>query len=177
MHAITIRQEPALLREQARTALIEYIASGINPQTNIIFIQSHVPAHAELAWVLGCYTYMGELGRMTQFKDKSKRHNENINAGLFNYPILMAADILLYNTHLVPVGKDQMQHIELARDIAIRFNGVHENTFVVPEAYFGEEGSRVMSLQEPEKKMSKSDGNPNNVILLSDDPAAIVKKN
>lgn len=176
MHAITVRQDPALLRQQAKNAFIEYIAAGLDPEKNIIFIQSHVAEHAELAWVLNCYTYMGELSRMTQFKEKSRRHAENINAGLFTYPVLMAADILLYNADLVPVGKDQMQHLEIARDIAARFNGVYGDTFTVPEGYYGKEGSKIMSLQEPEKKMSKSDDNLNNVVFLSDEPKTIIKK-
>lgn len=176
LHAITVRQDPEELRRQTRRALIEYIASGLDPVKNILFIQSHVAAHAELTWVLSCFTYMGELGRMTQFKEKSRRHAENINAGLFTYPILMAADILLYNTSLVPVGIDQMQHIEIARDIAERFNSVYGNVFTIPEGYFGKQGSKIMSLQEPEKKMSKSDDNINNVVFLNDTPDVIIGK-
>ncbi|MCK9478816.1 MAG: tryptophan--tRNA ligase [Firmicutes bacterium] len=176
MHSITVRQNPSELKRRTLEILKLYMASGIDAEKNILFIQSHVPAHAELAWVLGCNTYMGELSRMTQFKDKSARNDENINAGLFTYPVLMAADILLYNADLVPVGSDQKQHLELARDIAERFNGVYGNLFIVPEPYIGEVGAKIMSLQEPTKKMSKSDINPNGYIALLDDADTIVKK-
>ena len=176
MHAITVRQDPATLRKNARNLLMQYIAAGLNPEKNVIYYQSHVSAHAELAWILNCYTYMGELSRMTQFKEKSSKHGENINAGLFTYPALMAADILLFQTDLVPVGADQKQHLELARDIAMRFNGLYGETFKVPEPYIGKVGARVMSLQEPTSKMSKSDEDTNATIYLMDDPDAIMRK-
>ncbi len=177
MHAITVRQDPAQLRKKARDLLIMYIACGLDPDENIIYLQSHVPAHAELAWILNCFTYMGELGRMTQFKEKSSKHENNINAGLFTYPVLMAADILLFQTNLVPVGEDQRQHLELCRDIAQRFNGLYGDVFTIPEGYMPKEGAKIMSLQEPEKKMSKSeDVNDNNVIFLMDDPAVMANK-
>ena len=176
MHALTIRQEPKDLRKRTYDSFIQLIACGIDPEQALLFIQSHVPAHAELAWILNCYTYMGELNRMTQFKDKSIKHSDNINAGLYTYPSLMAADILLYQTDLVPVGQDQKQHIELSRDIAIRFNNSYSPTFVVPEGYFPKAGARVMSLQEPDKKMSKSDENENAYITLLEEPSKIMKK-
>lgn len=176
MHAITVRQDPATLRKNARNLLMQYIAAGLNPEKNVIYYQSHVSAHAELAWILNCYTYMGELSRMTQFKEKSSKHGENINAGLFTYPALMAADILLFQTDLVPVGADQKQHLELARDIATRFNGLYGDTFKVPDPYIGKVGARVMSLQEPTSKMSKSDEDANASIYLMDDPDAIMRK-
>lgn len=176
MHSITVRQTPAELRQRCMQFLCQYIACGINPEENILFFQSHVPQHAELSWILNCYTYMGELSRMTQFKDKSAKHEDNINAGLFTYPVLMAADILLYQTDLVPVGVDQKQHLELARDIAIRFNHVYGDTFVVPEGYIPPVGARVMSLQEPTSKMSKSDPNPNGYIWILDEPDVIMRK-
>lgn len=177
MHAITVRQDPLILRRKARDLLTLYIAVGLDPEKSIIYYQSHVSGHAELAWILNCYTYMGELGRMTQFKDKSKKHEDNINAGLFTYPVLMAADILLFNADLVPVGEDQRQHLELCRDIAIRFNNVHGPVFTVPEPYIAKAGAKIMSLQEPGKKMSKSeDSNDNNVIFLLDDPKVIMNK-
>ena len=176
MHAITVRQDPVKLRKQARDLLVQYLAVGLDPEKNIIYYQSHVPQHAELAWILNCYTYMGELNRMTQFKDKCAKHADNINAGLFTYPSLMAADILLYQTDLVPVGEDQRQHLELTRDIAQRFNGIYGDVFKVPDAYIGEVGARVMALQEPTKKMSKSDENQNNIITLMDDPKVIMNK-
>ena len=175
-HSITVRQDPLLLKKRALDLLKIYIACGINPEENILFIQSHVPAHAQLAWVLNCYTYMGELQRMTQFKDKSKKHSDNINAGLFTYPVLMAADILLYQADLVPVGKDQMQHIEITRDIAERFNGIYGNVFKVPEGFMPKAGAKVMSLAEPTKKMSKSDENPKAYISMLDDFSVIEKK-
>lgn len=176
LHAITVRQEPKNLRANTLEVIAIYLASGIDPEKNTIFIQSHVPAHSEGAWLLNCYTYMGELGRMTQYKDKSQRYGETIAAGLFNYPVLMAADILLYDADLVPVGSDQKQHIEIARDIATRFNNLYSPTFTVPEGYFNKSGAKIMNLQEPTKKMSKSDDNPNNYILIMDPPEVIRKK-
>lgn len=176
LHAITVRQVPKDLRRRTLEVLAVYIASGIDPEKCTLFIQSHVPAHSEAAWLLNCCTYMGELSRMTQYKDKSKRFGNNIGAGLFNYPVLMAADILLYNTDLVPVGKDQLQHLELARTIAERFNNAYSPTFKVPEGYTPKAGAKIMSLQEPEKKMSKSDENVNGFILLNDSPEVIRKK-
>ncbi len=176
MHAITVRQDPAELRKRSMEVLMQYMACGIDPEKSILFFQSHVSAHAELAWILSCNTQMGELSRMTQFKDKSKKHADNINAGLFTYPVLMAADILLYQTDLVPVGNDQLQHIELTRDIANRFNHHYSDTFVVPEPYIGKAGARVMSLQSPENKMSKSDPNPNGYVWLLDPEEVIIKK-
>lgn len=177
MHAITVRQEPATLRKRARDLLTLFIAIGLEPDKNIIYYQSHVSAHAELAWILNCFTYMGELNRMTQFKEKSLKHSDNINAGLFTYPSLMAADILLYQTDLVPVGEDQRQHLELTRNLAERFNNIYGNVFKIPEAYIGKVGARIMGLQEPTKKMSKSESdNDNNVIYLLDDINAIANK-
>ncbi len=176
MHSITIRQDPAVLRKRARALLTLYIAAGLDPEKNCIYYQSHVSGHAELAWILNCFTYMGELNRMTQFKDKAAKHADNINAGLFTYPVLMAADILLYQADVVPVGIDQMQHLELTRDIAQRFNGIYGDVFTVPEAYIGKVGAKIMSLQDPAKKMSKSDENPNGSIYLMDDPDTIMRK-
>lgn len=176
LHTITVKQDPAQLRENCLKALALYIACGIDPEKNLIFLQSHVPAHTQLGWILNCYTYMGELNRMTQYKDKSKQHSENINAGLFDYPVLMAADILLYQTNLVPVGHDQKQHLELARDLAIRCNNIYGNIFTVPELYIPEVGARVMSLQEPTKKMSKSDENRNAFVTLLDTPDLVLQK-
>lgn len=176
LHAITVRQEPKNLRQRTLEVMAIYIASGIDPEKNTIFIQSHAPAHSEAAWLLNCYTYFGELSRMTQFKDKSKRYGDNISAGLLDYPVLMAADILLYNTDLVPVGSDQKQHLELTRDIAERFNNIYSPTFTIPEPYISENGARIMDLQEPEKKMSKSSDNPNSFILIMDPPEVIRKK-
>lgn len=176
MHSITVRQDPAELRKRARTLLTLYIAAGLDPEKNCIYYQSHVSGHAELAWILNCFTYMGELSRMTQFKDKSAKHADNINAGLFTYPVLMAADILLYQADVVPVGIDQMQHLELTRDIAQRFNGVYGDVFTIPEPYVGKVGAKIMSLQDPAKKMSKSDENPNASIYLMDDPDTIMRK-
>ncbi len=176
LHAITVRQDPAKLRKQSRDALIQYLALGLDPEKSILYIQSHVPAHAELAWILGCYTYMGELSRMTQFKEKSGRHADNINSGLFTYPVLMAADILLYQTDLVPVGEDQRQHLELTRDIANRMNSIYEGLFKIPEAYIPKTGAKIMALLEPERKMSKSDENVNNVVFLMDEPKVIMNK-
>lgn len=176
MHSITIRQDPAVLRKRARALLILYIAAGLDPEKNCIYYQSHVSGHAELAWILNCFTYMGELNRMTQFKDKAAKHADNINAGLFTYPVLMAADILLYQADVVPVGIDQMQHLEITRDIAQRFNSIYGDVFTIPEAYIGKVGAKIMSLQEPSKKMSKSDENPNGSIYLMDDPDTIRRK-
>lgn len=176
LHAITVSQSPAELRKRTLEILAIYMASGINPDTNTLFIQSHVPAHCEASWLLTCNSYMGELSRMTQYKDKSKNSGESIGAGLFNYPVLMAADILLYQTDVVPVGVDQVQHLELARDLAERFNRLYSPTFVIPEAYVGKTGAKIMDLQNPEKKMSKSEENPNGYILIMDPPEVIRKK-
>lgn len=176
MHAITVRQEPAKLRKNTLDAYALLMACGIDPEKSILFIQSHVKTHAELNWVLSCSTQFGELSRMTQFKDKSKRHPDDINAGLFTYPVLMAADILAYNADLVPVGVDQKQHLELARNVAQRFNQRYGELFKIPEAYIPEVGAKVMSLQEPTKKMSKSDENPNACILILDDKDTIIRK-
>ena len=176
LHSITVRQDPATLRKRARTLLTLYIAAGLDPVKNCIYYQSHVSAHAELAWILDCFTYMGELSRMTQFKDKAAKHADNINAGLFTYPVLMAADILLYQADVVPVGIDQMQHLEITRDIAQRFNSVYGEVFTIPEAYIGKVGAKIMSLQDPSKKMSKSDENPNGSIYLMDDKDTIMRK-
>lgn len=176
MHSITVRQDPAELRKKARALLTLYIAAGLNPDKNCIYYQSHVSAHAELSWILNCFTYMGELNRMTQFKDKSVKHADNINAGLFTYPVLMASDILLFQSDVVPVGSDQKQHLEITRDIAERFNSIYGDVFTIPEPYIGKVGARIMSLQEPTKKMSKSDENPNASIYLMDDPDAIIRK-
>ena len=175
MHAITVRQDPAALRRRCLELTAIYIASGLDPKKNIIYCQSHVSGHAELAWILNCFTYMGELQRMTQFKDKAQKHADNINAGLFTYPTLMAADILLYQTNLVPIGADQKQHLELTRNIAQRFNGIYGDVFTVPEGYFGKVGSRIMSLQDPTRKMSKSDPEDTFISLL-DPPDAIRRK-
>ncbi|MEC8379058.1 MAG: tryptophan--tRNA ligase [Myxococcota bacterium] len=176
LHALTVQQVPAELRHTCLSLAAQYIAAGIDPQKSTVVIQSHVPQHAELNWVLNTMTYMGELNRMTQFKDKSKRHNTNINAGLFTYPVLMAADILLYQAAAVPVGADQKQHLELARNLAQRFNQRYSDTFVVPEPFIPKVGARIMSLQEPTKKMSKSDDNENNMVSLLDSPKVIEKK-
>ncbi|MBP3437156.1 MAG: tryptophan--tRNA ligase [Clostridia bacterium] len=176
MHAITVRQVPAELRRRTYETLALYMACGLDPEKNTLFVQSHVPAHAELAWMLNCYTMFGELSRMTQFKDKSAKHADNINAGLFTYPTLMAADILLYQTDLVPVGIDQKQHLELARNIANRFNQAYSPTFVVPEPYIAQSGMKIMSLTEPTAKMSKSDPNPNAVVYILDEKDTILRK-
>ena len=176
MHTITVRQTASELRKRTLELLALYIACGIDPNKCTLFIQSHNSAHAELAWVLDCYTYMGELQRMTQFKDKSSRHADNINAGLFTYPVLMASDILLYQTDLVPVGKDQMQHIEICRDVAQRFNALYGDVFKIPEGLLVKSGAKIMSLQEPTKKMSKSDPNPKAFISMMDDFNVISKK-
>ena len=175
-HAITVRQNPAELRANARKVLMLYIAAGLDPEKCCIYYQTHVSAHAELSWILGCYTYMGELSRMTQFKDKAAKHADNINAGLFTYPVLMAADILLYQADLVPVGVDQKQHLELTRDIAMRFNNLYGDVFTIPEAYIPKSGAKIMSLQDPTKKMSKSDENENASIYILDDPDVIMRK-
>jgi tryptophanyl-tRNA synthetase len=170
LHAITVRQDPQDLRKRCYDFLALYLACGIDPGKSTVFVQSHVPAHAGLAWVLNCFTYMGELSRMTQFKDKARKHQANINVGLFAYPALMAADILLYQADLVPVGADQRQHLEIARDLALRFNGIYGQVFTVPEAYIPPVGARVMSLQDPASKMSKSDDNAANYLALLDPP-------
>ncbi len=176
LHTISVQQDPAELRQHTYDLIAMYLACGLDPKKNLIFVQSHVTEHAELAWILSCYTFMGELNRMTQYKDKAARHQANINAGLFGYPVLMAADILLYNTNLVPVGNDQKQHMELTRDIAQRFNARHGEVFTVPEGYYPKVGARIMSLQNPDKKMSKSDSNSQNYIAMLDQPSVILKK-
>lgn len=176
LHSITVRQDPKILRRQIRESAALLLACGVDPEKAILFIQGDVHQHAELSWILGCYTQFGELSRMTQFKDKSQKHPENVNGGLFTYPVLMAADILLYQTDLVPIGADQKQHLELARNIAERFNGIYGDTFVVPDGYFPKVAARVMSLQDPTSKMSKSDENVNAKIMLLDDGDLIVKK-
>ena len=176
LHSITIRQDPATLRKRARDLLTLYIAAGLDPEKNCIYYQSQVSGHTELAWILNCFTYMGELNRMTQFKDKAAKHSDNINAGLYTYPVLMAADILLYQADVVPVGNDQLQHLEITRDIAQRFNSIYGDVFTVPEPYVGKVGARIMSLQDPSKKMSKSDDNPNASIYLMDDADTAMRK-
>ncbi|MFA9462722.1 MAG: tryptophan--tRNA ligase [Velocimicrobium sp.] len=176
LHSLTLRQEPAVFRKNARALYALYVAAGLDPEKNCIYYQSHVSGHAELAWILDCFTYMGELNRMTQFKDKSAKHADNINAGLYTYPVLMAADILLYQTDVVPVGIDQKQHLEICRDIAERFNNIYGDVFTIPEPYIGKVGAKIMSLQEPEKKMSKSDENMNATILLLDTTDSIIRK-
>lgn len=176
MHAITVRQDPAELRRRTLETLAIYIASGLDVNKNLMFVQSHVPAHAQLGWVLDCYTMFGELSRMTQFKDKSAKNAQNINAGLFTYPSLMAADILLYKTSIVPVGVDQRQHIEITRDIAERFNQIYGDTFVIPEGYMPKTGTKIFSLADPTKKMSKSDENENASVTLLDGRDAIIRK-
>lgn len=176
LHALTVRQNPAEYRKRALSFFAQYLACGLDPQKSVLYFQSHVPAHTELAWVLNCYTYVGEMNRMTQFKDKSAKHAENVNVGLLSYPVLMAADILLYQADLVPVGIDQKQHLEICRDIAIRFNNLYSPTFTVPEPFFGKQGTKIFSLQDPTQKMSKSDPDPNGYINLIDEPDVIVKK-
>lgn len=176
LHSLTVRNKPAALRRQTRESAAMLLACGVDPGRSILFVQSDVPAHAELSWILSCYTQFGELSRMTQFKDKSQRHPENINAGLFGYPVLMAADILLYDAGFVPIGDDQRQHLEICRDIATRFNGIYGDVFVLPEGYYTKVGARVMSLQQPDAKMSKSDENENARIMLTDEPDAIIRK-
>jgi tryptophanyl-tRNA synthetase len=176
LHTLTVKQDPALLRKRCYDFLALYIACGIDPNQNILFAQSQVPEHTQLAWILNCYTHMGELNRMTQFKDKSTQHASNINAGLFDYPVLMAADVLLYGSHHVPVGDDQKQHMELIRDVAQRFNHQHGDVFIIPEPYIPPQGARIMSLQAPLQKMSKSDPNPHAYIALLDSPDTIRDK-
>ena len=176
LHALTVRQTPANLRRQTREMAALLLAVGIDPEQHVLFVQSHVPAHCELSWVLACNTQFGELSRMTQFKDKSAKHPDNVNGGLFTYPVLMAADILIYNADLVPVGQDQTQHLEIARDIAGRFNGIYGDTFTLPAGYVPKAGAKIMSLAEPTKKMSKSDTNANAFVLMTDDKDTIVRK-
>ena len=176
LHAITVRQDPAALNKACLDGLALYLACGIDPKKSSIFMQSHVPEHAQLSWVLNCYTQMGELNRMTQFKDKSLKNASNINVGLYSYPVLQAADILVYQANKVPVGEDQKQHLELTRDIATRFNNLYGEVFTIPDPFIPESGARIMSLQDPMKKMSKSDDNPNNVIGLLEDPKKLAKK-
>ena len=176
LHSLTVRQNPTEFKQNARRIYTQYVAAGLDPKKNCIYFQSHVSAHAELGWVLDCFTYMGELNRMTQFKDKSAKHADNINAGLFTYPSLMAADILLYQADLVPIGADQKQHLEICRDIAERFNNIYGDVFTIPEGYFPKAGARIMSLAEPTKKMSKSDENANATIYLMDDRDTIIRK-
>ena len=176
MHALTVRTEPSVLRKNILSMFALIIACGIDPEKSILFIQSHVSGHAELSWILNCYTQFGELGRMTQFKDKSRRHADNVNVGLFAYPTLMAADILLYGANLVPVGADQKQHLELCRDIATRFNSIYGDVFVIPDAYIPQSGAKIMSLADPTKKMSKSDDNPNGFVSILDDRDTIIRK-
>ncbi len=176
LHTLTVRQDPAVLRKNTYELCALYLACGLNPEESIIFLQSHVAAHAELTWVLNTVCYVGELSRMTQFKDKSSKHEDNVNMGLMDYPVLMASDILLYQTEIVPIGADQKQHLEIARDLAIRFNNRYGETFKIPEGYINKSAARIMSLAEPDRKMSKSDANPNAFISMDDDPAAIVRK-
>ncbi len=176
LHTLTVRQDPAALRKRTLNQLAQYIACGLDPEKNTLFIQSHVPQHAELGWILACYTMFGELNRMTQFKDKSAKNADNINGGLFTYPCLMAADILLYQPDFVPVGEDQKQHVELTRDVATRFNNLYGQTFKIPEPYIPKVGARVMSLTSPESKMSKSDKDQNGCVYLMDDPDTILRK-
>lgn len=176
LHALTVRQVPAEYRARNLSFFAQYLALGVDPKKSIIYFQSHVHEHAELAWVLNCYTYVGEMNRMTQYKDKSEKHADNVNMGLMDYPVLMAADILLYNTDLVPIGADQKQHLEIARDIAQRFNGIYSPTFTIPEPYINKVGARIMSLQDPTSKMSKSDINPNATISLIDSKDDIMRK-
>ena len=174
LHALTVRQDPAALRRNTQSLAALYIACGLDPEKSLIYCQSHVPEHAELAWILNCFTYMGELSRMTQFKDKSAKHADNINAGLFAYPSLMAADILLYQTNVVPVGADQKQHLELTRDIATRLNGLYPNLFTVPEPYIPKSSARIMSLSDPLRKMSKSDADDSYIAVL--DPPDVIRR-
>ena len=176
LHSLTVRNDPEILCKRAMQVLAIYVAAGLDPEKNTIFLQSQVDAHVKLNWILNCYTYMGELNRMTQFKDKSAKHADNINSGLFTYPVLMAADILVYNADLVPVGEDQRQHLEITRDIAERFNSIYGETFVIPETFIGKQGARIMGLQDPTAKMSKSSTNLNDVIFLNDVPEEIRKK-
>lgn len=176
LHSLTVRQNPTEFKQNAKRIYTQYVAAGLDPKKNCIYFQSHVSAHAELGWILDCFTYMGELNRMTQFKDKSAKHADNINAGLYTYPSLMAADILLYQANLVPIGNDQKQHLEICRDIAERFNNIYGDVFTIPEGYYPKAGARIMSLAEPTKKMSKSDENANATIYLVDDRDTIIRK-
>ncbi|MCH5321155.1 MAG: tryptophan--tRNA ligase [Eubacterium sp.] len=176
LHSITVRQDPKKLRELTVQLYAILLSVGLDPEKSILFVQSHVPQHSQLGWILNCYTMFGELNRMTQFKDKSQQHSDNVNSGLFTYPCLMAADILLYQADVVPVGADQKQHLEIARDIAERFNGIYGNVFTVPEPYIPQNGARVMSLADPTRKMSKSDPNPKGTVYLTDEPSVIMKK-
>lgn len=176
LHALTVRQVPAEFRARAMSFFAQYLACGLDPDKSIIYFQSQVPAHCELTWILNCYTYIGEMQRMTQFKDKSEKHTDNINMGLLDYPVLMAADILLYQTSLVPVGADQKQHLEITRDIAIRFNNIYGDTFNVPEAYIAKQGAKIFSLQQPTAKMSKSDPDPNAAVSIIEDEDSIMRK-
>lgn len=176
LHSLTVRQEPAEFRKRARDLFALYVAAGLDPEKNCIYFQSHVSSHAELSWILSCFTYMGELNRMTQFKDKAAKHADNINAGLYTYPVLMAADILLYQADVVPVGRDQLQHLEITRDIAQRFNSIYGDVFTIPEAYMGKAGANIMSLQDPTRKMSKSDENANASVYLMDDADTVRRK-
>ena len=176
LHAITVRQEPAKLRAQSIQLLALLLAIGLDPEKNVLFFQSHVHQHAEMNWLLDCFTYMGEMSRMTQFKDKSAKHADNINCGLFTYPVLMAGDILLYQANLVPVGVDQTQHLEICRDIATRFNGLYGNVFTIPEGYYPKLGARVMSLQDPKRKMSKSDPNPASYVAIIESRDDTIRK-
>ncbi len=177
MHALTVRQEPSELRKRTRDLIALFLAIGLDPEKHIIYVQSDVKAHAEIAWILNCFTYMGELNRMTQFKDKAAKHSDNINAGLYTYPVLMAGDILLYQSDLVPVGADQKQHLEICRDIAGRFNSIYGNVFKIPDPYIPKVGARIMGLQNPERKMSKSESdNMNNVVYILDEPNVIANK-
>ena len=176
LHAITVRQDPATLRRQTMEAFALLLSIGLDPDKNVVFVQSHVNTHAQLAWILDCYTQFGEASRMTQFKDKSQKHADNVNVGLFAYPVLMAADILLYQANYVPIGEDQKQHLEITRNIAERFNGIYGNTFTIPEPFIGKVGARIMSLQNPNQKMSKSDPNPKASVSILDEPSVIMKK-
>lgn len=176
LHSLTVRQNPTEFRQNARKLYTLYVAAGLDPEKNCVYFQSHAAAHAQLSWLLSCFTYMGELNRMTQFKDKAAKHEDNVNAGLYTYPVLMAADILLYQTNVVPVGVDQRQHLEICRDIAERFNNIYGDVFTIPEAYIGKKGAKIMSLADPNKKMSKSDENTNATIYLLDDTDTIIRK-
>ena len=176
LHALTVRQVPAEYRARALSFFAQYLASGLDPRKNILYFQSHVHEHTELSWILNCFTYIGEMQRMTQFKDKAAKHTDNLNMGLLDYPVLMAADILLYQAALVPVGADQKQHLEITRDIAIRFNNLYSPTFTVPEAYIGKQGARIFSLQDPSAKMSKSDPDPNGAVSVIEDENSIAGK-
>lgn len=176
LHSLTVRQNPAEFRKRATSFFAQYLACGLDPNKSILYYQSHVPAHSELSWILNCFTYIGEMTRMTQFKDKSAKHGDNINMGLLGYPVLMAADILLYQTKYVPVGADQKQHLEITRDIAARFNNLYGETFVIPEPLIAERGARIASLQDPMSKMSKSDPDPNAAVSVIEDPDSIMRK-